>query len=300
MSETRSDDLVVDFDGAVSADAGRRAAEVFAEQGCFVARGLFRNADLEPIRAAFRRIIGLHRQAMGLPPRPDDSSAPFDDGFLELIELDPDGRRLIQMTSMFALPLVQFGADERLARLSRRLMNTDAVIASDLQSIHISLPREEAHLLPWHQDYPWVQDSEDALIYWMPIRDLPDGNAALRVALGSHRLGVLRLLERDGRLMGLADPEVADRFPQRVVSLRAGEALVLSTLLLHRSVRNNGDTTRWTSQVRHGNFANPKAVRRRWPGPRPDRTPFSETHPEYYSDDPPAAMAPTGSPAATP
>ncbi len=286
MLEHECDDLVVDFDGAVAGEARERARQTFARHGCFLARGLFHEREFDPIRSAIRRVIGLRRGKLGLPVGPADGSTPFDDGFLDLVQRDPDNRRVLQMTASFALPIHQIGASDRLARLSEMLMETDAVIGSDLQGLHVNLPGEEKHLLPWHQDYPWVQDSEDGVIYWMPLRELPVGNAALRVALGSHRLGVVRLLEREGRLMGLADPAIPERFPQRVISVRPGEILVVHTLVLHRSVPNRSDRVRWTMQVRHGNFAHPKAVRRNWPGPRPDRTPFSVTHPEYFVDPP--------------
>ncbi len=285
MFPKSSDEIVVTLDGSVSDKAGRKARRVLLEHGCCLVRGLFAPAELDSIRDAFARIIDLRRRQLGLPAVDRRSPNEFDKGYLELIRTDPDSRRLMQMTSMFAMPLLQFGCCERLSTLSEHLMNTQAVIASDLQSMHVSLPREASHLLPWHQDYPWVQDSEDAIVYWLPIRDLPEGNAALSVAIGSHKPGVQRLQERDGQMMGIADPSFPDRFPQRIISVHPGEVLVVQTLALHRSVQNQSDQTRWTLQFRHGNFAEPKAVRRKWPGPRPDRVPFSETHPEYYQDD---------------
>jgi hypothetical protein len=283
-------DLGIDF--SADPDADRRALRLHAECGCFVARGLLHDEDLEPARAAIRRLISLRLKALGLDEEPPNGHPPaFDAGFRRLIEHDPRNRWLIHQAAMFALPVHQIGADARLAQLSRLLMRSDAVMASELNSLQIHLPGEEKHLLPWHQDYPWVQDSEDAVVYWIPLRDLGPESGALRLAVGSHRRGVLTLRGQGpagplGRALTLAEPTAPDQFPQLVVHVRPGEVLVFSTLLLHASVPNRSAWPRWTVQVRHGNFGHPRALARDWPGTRPGSVPFAQSHPEYYVDAP--------------
>jgi ectoine hydroxylase-related dioxygenase (phytanoyl-CoA dioxygenase family) len=190
---------------------------------------------------------------------------------------------------MRTLALKQIGWDARLVRLSRLLMATETVMASDLGALQVHLPNDPRNLCPWHQDYPYVRDSEDGVIYWIPLQAPEAPACGLQIAPGSHRLGVLPLLGyRLGpggeRPMRIANLSVLDRFPQLTVSADAGDVLVFSTLLLHASALYRSDRIRWTVQVRHGNFEYPQAVARGWPATRPATRfgPFEETHPEYY------------------
>ena len=228
---------------------------------------------------------------LGFAEEPPDGQPPcFDDGFLRLTELDMWNPVVMIGAFMRALPLQQLGLDPRLVRLSRLLMATETVMASDLGTLQVQFPDDRRNLRPWHQDYPYVRDSEDAVIYWIPLRSLEGQNCSLQVAPGSHRLGVLPMrgyrLRPPGseRPMRIADLSGLDRFPQLSVPAEAGDVLVFSTLLLHASALNRSERIRWTSQVRHGNFEDPRALARNWPATRPATRfgPFEETHPEYY------------------
>jgi ectoine hydroxylase-related dioxygenase (phytanoyl-CoA dioxygenase family) len=138
--------------------------------------------------------------------------------------------------------------------------------------------------LPWHQDYPYAQDSPDAVVYWIPLMDVDETNGCLRVIPGSHLGGVrpVRMLvsaEHNIKGLELADP-VHDEGESLSLPMQAGEILVQSALLLHRSQPNHTDRARFTVQVRHGNFAHPTAVEKRWPRGHYERHWFDESHPE--------------------
>ena len=55
-------------------------------------------------------------------------------------------------------------------------------MASDLGTLQVQFPHDRRNLRPWHQDYPYVRDSEDAVIYWIPLRSLEGQNCSLQVA----------------------------------------------------------------------------------------------------------------------
>jgi ectoine hydroxylase-related dioxygenase (phytanoyl-CoA dioxygenase family) len=156
--------------------------------------------------------------------------------------------------------------------------------------MRMDLPKEEKFLYPWHQDFPYVQDSEDALVYWFTIHDLVGNNGGVVCALGSHRQGVFPVTVPDAEnddknrahSIRLAEPTLPDTFPQfELAHFNIGEVLVFRTLLLHRSIENVSENPRWSVQLRHGNFANERIVRKGWPGGNSLTTSFLETHPEY-------------------
>ncbi len=287
VPEVSAADLTVDCSGAGDErSADTLARRLYAEYGCFLARGLLDEATLEPARQAIRRLIELRLAVLGLPQQGSDGQAPcFDDGFRLLIDLDKRNREVLMGAFRRAMPLQQLRLDLRLVRLSRLLMATDTVMDSDSSTLRVQLPGETETLFHWHQDYPLVQDSEDGVIYWIPLRSLEGRNSSLQIAPGSHRLGVLPTRGYGPRRLHMADPPVADRFSSLTMTAEPGDVLVFSTLLLHASVFNYSQRTRWTFQVRHGNFEYPRAVVRGWPATSPPAArmaSFEDTHPEYY------------------
>jgi hypothetical protein len=300
MPDVRIEDLTVTYSGPAGvAVANARARQLYAEFGCFLARGLLGDAELEPIRASIRRLISLRMENLGLRQEPSADQPPdFDDGFVRLGDLDVWNKVVIMGGLARSLPLHQLGLSPKLTRLSRMLMATDTILTSTLGAVQVQQPQETRHLLPWHQDYPYTRDSEDGLVYWIPLRELEEHNSALQVAPGSHRLGVLpmrghgpRPPEGD-RVLRIADLSVLERFPQLTVHVSPGDVLVFSTLLLHASVLNRSTQVRWTVQIRHGNFEYSRAVARDWPATRPGAGSFEETHPEYYLESVEDAQAP--------
>ncbi len=282
--------LLVDWSGpADGAGSDELARRLYAECGCFVARGVVRAAALDRIRASIRRLIQLRREHF-LGDSDPAVDGPFDSAFLDLVRRDPDSRDVVMAALSRTFAVQELGLDAGLERLSRVLMGADFLQASALNAMQVHLPNEAGRLLPWHQDYPHVQDSEDGVVYWIPLSDLDAASVALEVALGSHTLGVVPLWGDGpdgpprGHVLPLDEPTLRERFPRRVMPVRPGDALAFSTRLLHASVPNDGARTRWTLQVRHGNFAHPRAVARGWPGTCPGRLPFARSHPEYYVD----------------
>ena len=264
-------DLAVDYtpsDPDALAVADARARPLLGELGCFLARGLFGDAELEPVRRDVRRLIGLRSRLAGLGPEPPSEPEPrFDDGLLALGRLREAETDIVQGALSLLLSAWQVADGPRLERLSRELMSTQAVGHGYFtDNAEVRLPDRDRLPLLWRQDYPYVQDSEDGLTYWVPLHDCGEREGSLRLAPGSHKLGALpvRLVapRADGPTPAyeLAEPAVAGRFPQFSVPLRAGDVLVFSTLLLHADDRNRSGRARWTLQVRHGNLEHPRAV----------------------------------------
>ncbi len=287
-------DLTVDYtsgDPARLAAADQRARGLLAEWGCCVATGLLGDAALDPMRAGIRRLLHLRAHQAGVPLPP---AKEFDAGLWELRRVDAAHRNEVISVLPYLPAFQQLTLHPNLLRASRALMGTEDVLATRHHALRHHWPHED-YLLPWHQDYPHIQDSEDALVYWVPLRAAGPGSSGLRLALGSHRAGVRRTRgegprrDHGHRALRLADPDEAERYPQTVISVNAGDVLVLSTLLLHASSPNRADQISWSLHIRHGNYAHPRTLARGWPIGRMSVVPFGRSHPEYYEDGPEVA-----------
>jgi hypothetical protein len=276
-------------DPAALSAANERARRIFRESGCFIASGLIASNELDPIRRDIGRLISIKLEQLQLPKDEPDGRGRFDDGFLILSRTNRAHAGVIYEACRRLMPVHQLAVNSKLVRLSKMLMETETVIACTLNAVRIDHPHEDKYLFPWHQDYPYIQDSEDGVVYWIPLQDMNERNGALLVAVGSNAFGVrpIRILDpqnknRNGaRTIELADQSIVDNFPQISVPMRTGDVLVFSALLLHRSQPNLSEHARWTVQVRHGNFEHPRAVSRDWPGGMIEGRGFEESHPEY-------------------
>ncbi len=267
MQPVSAADLAVDYTSTEPdrfAEADTRARRLLDEFGCFAARGLFSDVDLEPIRRDVRRLIGLRWWLAGLGPQPPcGPEAPFDDGLPALTRSRPGDAFVLQEALRLLFSAVQVACHPRLERLSRELMGTQVIgHRAFTDAAELRLPDKQPAVLHWHQDAPQAQDAEESLTYWIPLRDCGEREGSLRLAVGSHRLGVVRVGPAasgpggTAPLRELEEPAVVDRFPHLQLPLRAGDVLACSGLLLHADERNGSELARWVLQVRHANLEN--------------------------------------------
>jgi hypothetical protein len=235
-------------------------------------------------------LIQLRSQSKNIKLKPEkDGITRFDDGFLEMAGIDRKSGAAIFDACRRLLPVHVLSVDSRLINIAKRMMKNDLVIASDVKAVRIDYPDEAKYLFDWHQDYPYIMDSEDAVVFWIPLQDVDDRNGALKVAVGSSKLGLMKLRISDFRnkqnnkqqFMEIVEKDKVNDFPQISVPASIGDVLVFSTMTLHASQPNVSTRARWTAQIRFGNFSNPKSVERDWPGSLRDGSWFDEKHPEY-------------------
>jgi len=103
--------------------------------------------------------------------------------------------------------------------------------------------------IPLHQDngYGTLEPMTDVTV-WVALVDTDERNGCLRIAPGSHELG---LLEHGQAGVNPLLREVADRGPGLAVPLRAGEAVAFSGLTLHGSGPNHSQRPRPALFVRY-------------------------------------------------
>lgn len=271
-------------------EARQQAQQCYERWGCFVARGLLSSSDLEDIRHELQQLIVLMVHRAGLDPQAP-SDAPFDAELSRLYEVAPGLAENIFTAARRLTSVHRLSVHPRLLQTSQSLMKSTLVMSSPYKPVRMDNPSRVQMLLPWHQDYPYAQDSSDGVVYWIPLHDVTPRNGCLRIAPGSHTLGILpvvmclppKSMSHGIKGLRLADPSVVERFETVEMPMRAGDVLVFSNLLLHRSQENHTKQSRWTVQVRHGNFAHPHALEKLWPRGHYERHWFDETHPELVA-----------------
>jgi hypothetical protein len=283
--------LHVQFAGRFK-EALAEAHEIYREHGCFLARSLFDPAEFAGTQENVRALVDAIFHQLGRTRSPEaDGRSRFDDGVCELARID---RRLVGQlfdAGRRLLPVHQLSVDPRLISISKALMATDVISASDIKALRIDLPNEEKYLFDWHQDYPYVMDSLDAVVFWIPLQDVDESNGWLTVAAGSHKAGMqkLRLIDPDNaannkqKMMQIAAADAHRDYPNLSLPVKLGDVLVFSTLLLHASGHNRSTRPRFTMQIRFGNYLHPVAVAKGWPGSMRDGSVFHERHPEYIA-----------------
>ena len=261
-----------------------RLVQGFERFGAVVVRGLVSPAMLDELRREIRALIELARVRAGLGRA---LGTRFDAGFAELCAHDPGAEDAIFAACRRLASVHRLSVAPELLASSRLLMDSELVMVPPYKPVRIDWTRREHALLPWHQDYPYAQDSPDAVVYWIPLVDVDEDNGCLEVAPGSHAAGI-RPVEMlppapGQRVWGLqlAEAEPAGPWPTRCLPMAAGDALILRATLLHRSRPNRTERARWTVQIRHGNFCHPTAVAKRWPRGHYESHWFHETHPEH-------------------
>jgi len=275
--------LLVPWDGPGAAE---RARVFFETHGAFVARGLLPADLLGDVRRELSRLIDLAHRARGLE-RPDGEG--FDAGFESLIAHAAETGDAIFGAARRLAAVHRLSVHPALLDLSAALMKTDMVMVPPYKPVRIDWAPRAFALLPWHQDYPYAQDSPDGVVYWVPLVDVDADNGCLEVALGSHGQGIrpVEMIEPEPdspwpvRSLRLAEADAAEPCERVRLPMRADDVLVFSAQLLHRSHPNHTDRARWTVQIRHGNFAHPLSAAKGWPRGHFEGHWFDETHPEH-------------------
>ena len=269
--------------------------EEFKEKGFLFLKDFFDfEKEILPIHKEINALIDLKlRHAKLEPAKNPEKPTIRNEDFYRLIKKDRMLGGDIYRACRHLLSLQQLVTNEKMLSLARRLMATNTINVLSYVGIRIDVPSEQKYLFPWHQDYPYTQGSMDGLVFWLPFFDVPLGHGNLQLIPGSHHEGLrkVRLVDPENtggsgahtlEIENMGSYDDCDLFETEV---KAGDALVFSTLTLHKSTPSTSNSIRWTSQIRSGNFSNEDSIRRGWPGGLFEGDKFEDRHPEYISHD---------------
>lgn len=113
----------------------------------------------------------------------------------------------------------------------------------------------DGSVVPWHQDAQyWPLSPKRSITVWLAVFDTDEGNGAMQVVRGSHRIGSLPHHEAAGADNVLEQEVDADQIdPDEVVTidLRAGEISLHDEGLLHGSGPNESRRVRCGATMRY-------------------------------------------------
>jgi hypothetical protein len=168
--------------------------------------------------------------------------------------------------------LARLASSELLVQTSHDLgLEFPAVMRSS--NIRMDMPQDAKHLFHWHQDITYLLGSLNSVTYWIPFDRVNRASGTVEVVGGSHRHGVAPVRYTPGGeppvfksmspkdLVLLHEPEQ----PGVAIEAERGDLVVLSQLVMHRSVPNSGNRVRWTAQIRHADLAEPEFVAAGYP-----------------------------------
>lgn len=208
-------------DPGARADEGRSESRDFAERGFLVRRGLFTEGEVAETLEAIRG-------AAVLGPR----SSALDEGGLtfrhNLVRRSPSLRAFV--------------SQRRLVDLLRPIVGPDIWVRWD-----VAVRKEPgAPEFPWHQDNGYNHLKQPHAQLWVALTAITAETGLLWIQPGSHRRGVLRH-RREGRYA------VCRGRPEEAVAVEArpGDAILFSSLALHRTDPNLSRRPRWAYVVQY-------------------------------------------------
>lgn len=113
--------------------------------------------------------------------------------------------------------------------------------------LRVDVPFDLREMTLWHQDFFYVKGSLDVLTFYIPLNDLDYLGGALSICPGSHKTGPLPHGLNWGKK---SYPNGAGSLASVCCELRAGSALVFSSLLLHQTNPNYSELVNYNIQYR--------------------------------------------------
>ena len=143
--------------------------------------------------------------------------------------------------------LNKFSCQEELLKLIRNILKEKFGVYKKI-IFRIDLPNWIESLSFWHQDYFYVKGSTKGITAWIPLQDTTFLNGCLCVMPKTHLLGPV---EHDSVIGTRKFPSSIFSNEIRMVEMKKGDCLLLSTLLLHSSNLNLSNNIRYSVQPRY-------------------------------------------------
>lgn len=118
---------------------------------------------------------------------------------------------------------------------------------------------------PPHQDWRSMQGSLNSVVLWITLTDLPMPLGPVDFIPGSHKWGLLET-EEDSWFRHIDDERLTED-KWTTSELKAGDAVLFSQFLVHRSGNNVTDNIRWSMQMRYNDALEKTFMERLYPHP---------------------------------
>lgn len=163
------------------------------------------------------------------------------------------------------LEMYQLAVDSQTIRLLSKLRIQDPAISTRPVMFfnHPDIAKREVYYkTPPHQDWRSIQGSLNSVVIWVPLVDVPAEMGPLEIIPGSHLRGLCTDRIEDN--FGVCSVDESEFVP---VEVAAGDALIISTFLIHRSGNNVSDRIRWSCHFRYNDLEEKSFMERGYPSP---------------------------------
>ena len=213
----------------------------------------------------------------------------LDEAFLMLKSFNSNLASQIYAASKKLPSVAQFVSSEKHLSLARELIGNSNVAFSDRGwGLRIDYPNDVKYSTPLHQDYHTQIGSVNGIVIWIPITDVTLDMGPLIFYPSSDKIGIQKIIKVENGNLSTdlqldIESNVLKKFPSMQPEVKAGTAVVINYLLLHKSGQNFSNKCRWSILSRWFDFENADAIKRGWHGGVQEGYRFDEVHPEFKS-----------------
>ena len=254
--------------------------------------------EVAPIQRGIQRIVQLTARKYGIDAPASTPEEAMKKGYPALIAADRAyGGEIYDAVKQIPAFVALVGSQRNADLFTALRPGAMAGVAGGGYGIRIDNPGEAQFRSWWHQEFPTQLRSLDGLIFWSPLLEVTPEMGPVGICAGSHREGVLPILDDDGGLGRSGayavrlqnEAEIVARYAKVAPLTRPGDLLIMDFLVLHESGYNVSDWPRWTMQLRYFNFNDPIGIKLGWKGTFAAAEKLRDVLPELLSNKRPAA-----------
>lgn len=258
-----------------SFDTGKRYMQSFTEQknfyrenGYLIIPGLFQTQEIEAIRQEAIDIFKTQLFQMGFIDNLEVDEATFQEKLYHFFEVDFEKFVFCSQQIQSLFSIFRLVSDQRIIHhlnalgLEKPHISTRPLLVFKQRKL---AKKEHFWRIFPHQDWRSMQGSLDSMVVWIPMMEVSRLNGTLEIIPGSHLKGLIatEMIDSFGQV-----PEAYYEESEFVpVEIKAGDALFLSSFLIHRAGDNQTDNIRWAMHFRYNNLKETTFVERGFPYP---------------------------------
>lgn len=239
--------------------------EQFKKDGFVILKGFLPKEEMNKIYTEARSLFAAQIERVTGNKVDINDRDTFEKAMFDFFEKDftafvNTGKQVQHLVSLHRL-----GTDPKLMEVLKELGYDFPAIgarpAMQFNSRHLS--KDGSHWkLGAHQDWRTGQGSLDSIVMWSPLVDCNADLGCLQIVPASHTIGLLNA-DTSGYYGSIQDGIPEEDYVQ--TEFEAGDLLVFSAFLVHRSGTNITQNIRWSIQLRYNNMTEETFLERGFP-----------------------------------